>query len=158
MNGPVSDSSEFGGAPSGAPLDPIAYDEIARHFFAEFMELRDVIRSGANPTELMKEAQQERAKYVEANRQRANLASANEALEIIIDGMERQATDLRRQLNEALMEVARLKELQGGRTHIGTGTPLADRLSAESKKELEEYKRLMTQRPATNPSRREERE
>lgn len=148
-------SDEYQGiGPSGPVPDPIAYNEIAHHFFQEFLELRDQIRSGANPISLSKELQAERAKNVESKRLLQEMASRNEALELTIEDMERQGAELRSRLNQALFEVARLQDLTGNKAQ-GTGSLFYDRLSDTSKREFD---KLMRERPSSNPNRREERE
>lgn len=141
--------------PSGAPVPHEAYDEIARRFFAEFLELRDQIRSGANPISLGKELQSERSKLVEARRLLSEMASRNESLELALEDMERKGAELRSQLNKALFEVAKYQDLAGEQPARGAGVPFVDRLSDSSKREWE---KLMKEKPSTNPSRREERE
>lgn len=131
--------------------DPIAYNEIARAFFNEFLELRDQIRSGGNPLTLEKELHAERRKALEFKRLVHESASRNEALELVMESMEKQAADLRRQLNEALFEVARLQELNP--RNEGAGGPMVDRLSDRSKSE---FAKLLTQKPSTNPNRKDE--
>lgn len=135
--------------------DPIAYNEIARHFFNEFLELRDRIQSGADPSTLERELVAERRKALEYKRLLGEAASRNEAIELVMEDMERQAADLRRQLNEALFEVARLEEIHGTHHSEEAGVPFVDRLSDRSKAE---FAKLMTERPSNNPNRREERE
>lgn len=121
------------------------YDEIARRFFNQFLELKVAIASGkaAVPKNYAKTI----AQYEKANdalkSAAATLAKQNAALEDETEQLERAVSDLRRQLNEATINLGLAQEkLAGLGVHRPgeprrTGYSFTEHMSDESKRAFE---------------------
>lgn len=122
------------------------FDQVAKRFFSEFLELKIQLQSGklAKP----KNYDQELAQYQRANAQLKksceDLAQRNGELEEALGIAEEKAMDIHRQLNEALIELGIMQERYGGLGLVDNkpaGTTIWERLSDESRKELEKLMR-----------------
>lgn len=121
------------------------YDEIARRFFNQFLELKAAIASGkaAVPKNYAKEI----AQYEKANdalkSAAATLAKQNAALEDEAEQLEASNSDLRRRLNEATINLGLAQEKLAGLGRVDparpgrTGYSFTEHMSDESKRAFE---------------------
>jgi chromosome segregation ATPase len=126
-------------------MDDTDYDEIARRFFNQFLELKTAINSGTTrvPKNYDKEVAQYRRANEELRKAAADLAEQNIALEKEIGQLEQRESELRRQLNEATINLGLAQEkLSGLGVHRPgelrrTGYSFTEHMSEESKRAFE---------------------
>jgi uncharacterized phage infection (PIP) family protein YhgE len=126
-------------------MDDTDYDEIARRFFNQFLELKAAIASGATkvPKNYDKEVAQYRKANEELKRAAADLAKQNAALEDEVVGLADMSADLRRRLNETTINLGLAQEKLAGLGRVDptqsrrVGYSFTEHMSDESKRAFE---------------------
>lgn len=124
------------------------YDQIARRFFNEFLDMKIALNKGEMTKP--KDYDKELAAYKKANEKlrgaAADLADENKKLEEALALADERERDLRRQLNEAVVNLGRLQEKVAGlglaRQKLDAeGYPFREHMSEESRKLFDQLMR-----------------